>query len=107
MELWELAAREQIRETLASYAHCADRGKFAEMAALFVEDGVLEIDGQPRLTGRAEIEGFLARTKAARAQGSSMPLIRHHVTSVTIDVLSREQAAAASYFLAITEEGLD
>jgi hypothetical protein len=107
MEIWELAARERVRETLALYAHYADRGKFAEMVALFADDGVLEIDGQPRLVGRSAIEEFLNRTKTARAQPSSSPLIRHHVSSITIRLLGRDEADAASYFLAITEHGPD
>ncbi len=77
------------------------------MAALFADDGVLEIDSQPQLSGRAAIKDFLTRTKAARAQASSSLLIRHHVSSVTIDVLNRDEATAASYFLAITEQGVD
>lgn len=107
MEIWELVARERIRETLALYAHCADRGRFAEMVELFATDGVLEIDGQPKLAGRAAIETFLTRTKADRAQGAEPPLIRHHVSSIAIEVHGPDEATATSYFLAITHRGPD
>jgi hypothetical protein len=107
MELWELAARERIRDTLARYAHCADRGRFAELAALFTPDGVLEIDGRPPLQGRAAIEAFLTGTKTNIAANLSRPLIRHHVSSHRIEVHGPDTATAASYFLAITERGPD
>ncbi len=107
MQTWELTARELIRETLARYAHCADRGQFAEMVTLFTDDGVLEIDGQPKLEGRAAIKAFLTRTKISRGAGSANPYIRHHVSSVTIDLLDADSATAASYFQAITERGPD
>jgi len=42
MELWELAAREAIGETVARYAHLVDRGRIDELLELLVEDGVLE-----------------------------------------------------------------
>src|SRR5512147_2234614 len=100
MELWELAARERIRDTLARYAHCADTGRFAELVALFTEDGVLEIDGRPPLQGRAVIETFLTGTKTNIAANLSRPLIRHHVSSIRIEVHSPNEAGAASYFLA-------
>ena len=107
MELWEIAAREQIRDTLARYAHCADTGRFAELAALFTDDGVLAIDGRPPLRGRAAIEAFLTRTKTNIAANLAQPFIRHHVSSIRIEVLSSDAASSASYFLAITERGPD
>ena len=107
MELWELAAREGIRDTLARYAHCADTGRFAELVALFTEDGILDIDGRPPLQGRPTIEAFLTGTKTNLAANLTRPLIRHHVSSIRIEVHSPTEAGAASYFLAITERGLD
>jgi hypothetical protein len=107
MELWELAARERIRDTLARYAHCADTGRFAELVALFTEDGVLEIDGRPPLQGHAAIEAFLTGTKTNIAANLTRPLIRHHVSSIRIEVQTPDEANAASYFLAITERGPD
>jgi hypothetical protein len=43
MEIWELEAREQIRDTIARYAHCVDGGRFDDLVALFTPDGVLEV----------------------------------------------------------------
>jgi len=50
MEVWELEAREQIRDTIARYAHCVDGGCFDDLVALFIPDGVLEV-GASRPTG--------------------------------------------------------
>jgi hypothetical protein len=107
MELWELAAREGIRDTLARYAHYADAGRFRELVALFTEDGVLEIDGRPPLQGRAAIETFLTGTRSDLRENLSQPFIRHHLSSVRIDLHGADTASAASYFLAITERGPD
>ena len=59
MDVWELVAREEIRELVARYAHCADSGRFEELVALFAEDGVLEIVGREELHGRQAILNFL------------------------------------------------
>jgi hypothetical protein len=108
MEPWEIAAREAIRDTIARYAHAADTGRFDELAALFVEDGALEIEGLPALRGRGAIVAFLAERKLpAASAGATRRFIRHHVTSVRIDVASPNAASAKSYFLAITERGPD
>jgi hypothetical protein len=107
MEMWELAAREMIRDTIARYAHCADTGHFAELAELFTAEGVLEIDGRPPLQGRAAIADFLAGTKSSLASTLERPFIRHHTSSVMIDVHGPDDASARSYFLAITERGPD
>src|SRR5436309_2622294 len=107
MELWELAAREGVRDTLARYARCADTGRFADLVQLFAEDGVLEIDGRPPSSGRAAIQEFLESARTSLAASSTRPLIRHHVSSVEISVLDPDNAHAASYFLAITDHGPD
>ena len=107
MEPWEAIARERIRDTIARYAHCADSGRFVELAALFTTDGVLEIHGREPLAGRDEILAFLGAAKKSLAAGSARPYIRHHVSSTQIDVEGPETARAASYFLAITDRGVD
>jgi uncharacterized protein (TIGR02246 family) len=107
MDPWELEAREAIRTLIARYAHCADRGRFEELAALFAEDATLEIAGREPLRGREAIRAFLSATKTALAGQSTHPFIRHHVSSVLIDVQTPDAATAASYFFVITELGPD
>ena len=107
MELWELSAREAIRETVASYAHCADSGRFAELAALFAIDGALEVSGEAPLMGRDAIRAYLHGVGVQLKGATTVPLIRHHVSNLTIEVLSPTEARGACYFLAVTEHGVD
>jgi hypothetical protein len=102
----ELIAREQIRDAIARYAHFADGGRFAELTALFAENGSLEIAGRSPLQGRAAILRFLESVRRQPQPGTS-PFIRHHVSSVRIDLLGADEATSASYFFVITEHGPD
>jgi hypothetical protein len=117
MEVWELVAREQCRDTLAQYSHAGDRYQLEEFAGAFCEDGVLEIRDQPPLEGRAAIvERFGGATAAqqaqgvaatARAAGAVRRVVRHTVTNVRFESVSRDEATVASYFTVFTEIGLD
>jgi hypothetical protein len=98
---------EAIRDTLARYAHYADSGRFEDLAALFAPDGVLEIDEVETLRGRAAILEFLGRARERLRAGAARPYIRHHVSSVVIELEGEDRARAESYFLAITERGPD
>lgn len=116
MELWELVARESCRDTLAQYNHAGDRFLLEEFAAAFCEDGVLEIRDSAPITGRAAIiERFGGRTaalsarQAARQQeaGATRRIVRHNVTNIRFEALSREEATVSSYFTVFTEIGVD
>jgi hypothetical protein len=107
MELWELAAREEIRETLARYHHAGDSGRFADMAALFAADGVLEIKGEQTVEGRDAIVEYLTGVNRDVVAMSDVPMLRHYSTNVTITVVSPQEANAASAFLVLAESGLD
>ncbi len=69
MELWELVARERIRDLVARYNANADAGRFDEVVALFADDAVMELvsaDGETRsFDGSEAIRSLLAGTKAA------------------------------------------
>lgn len=125
MELWELAAREACRDTLAQYTHSGDRFLMDEYAASFCEDGVLEIRGLEPARGRAAIVERVGGAKAARAArdgaaaakaaaqpGAEAPpaptrIVRHNVTNVRFESVGREEITVASYFTVFTEIGLD
>ncbi|CPR06910.1 hypothetical protein BN971_00886 [Mycobacterium bohemicum DSM 44277] len=106
MQVWELIAREQIRETLARYNWSGDAGRIDELAATFRTDGVLEIRGLDPLRGRADIAAFLGGlTPNAPADGRRV--VRHNLTNVLFTGLSPERARVSSYFTVLTEIGLD
>jgi hypothetical protein len=114
MELWELIAREQCRETLAQYSHAGDRFRLEEFAAAFCEDGVLQIRDAEPLTGRAAIvERFRGGSRPADEKSPpstatpSKPIVRHSVTNVRFEAISPSEAIVASYFTVFTEVGLD
>jgi hypothetical protein len=103
----EAAAREEIRELVARYAQYADRGRFDDLVALFIADGVLCIDDREPLHGRAAIRAFLDATAAGLRGSGSPALIRHHVTTLTIDVTGADTATGAAYFLVVSGAGPD
>ncbi len=107
MELEELVAREQIRDTIARYNHAGDRGRLDELAACFTEDGILQIRDEAPIEGRAAIRRSLAEVVTRLRDASERPLLRHHVSSVRVELDGSDRARAASYFLAITEVGPD
>ncbi len=107
METWELVARQLIRETIARYAHLVDRGRLDEVVALFTEDGTLEAGDSSPARGHAAIRAVFSGTGERLAAGADRPLIRHHVSNVVITFDGPEAAGTESYFLAVTERGLD
>jgi hypothetical protein len=117
VEIWELAAREACRDTLAQYTHSGDRYMLQDFAGAFCQDGVLEIRGAEPLQGRdAIMERFGGPTAAAQAQGEAAQkrqagglrrIVRHNVTNVRFESIRPDEAIVASYFTVITEVGVD
>ena len=107
MELWELVARERIRDAIARYAHLVDAGRLDELLGLFAEDGTLEAGDRPPAHGRSAIRELFLATGTRLASATRRPVIRHHVSNVAIEVASDAAASAVSYFLVLTERGVD
>jgi hypothetical protein len=120
MELWQLAARERIRDSLATYNWSGDAYRLEELAATFCEDGELEIRGRDPLRGRAAIIEFLGRHTAPgddesrraamvaeSAERGVRRIVRHTITNVRFLELTSDRAGVASYFTVFTEIGLD
>lgn len=125
MEIWELVAREHIRDTIARYNHAGDSGRFSEMVEQFHQGGILELMHSPerpdehpaeRHEGRAAMLAFFAGVAAnfaERDRRSARPVsgrgstLRHCVTNTRITIESPDSARADSYFLVITDNGLD
>ncbi len=112
MEIWELVAREQIRDTLARYNWSGDAGRLDGLAETFCTDGVLEIRGMQPLRGRSEIVSFLSGVTgnvAGNVAGNVdvKPVVRHNVANVLFTGLTPDQAQVSSYFTVVTHIGLD
>ncbi|MBV8785869.1 MAG: nuclear transport factor 2 family protein [Mycobacterium sp.] len=112
MEMWELVARERIRDTLARYNWSGDAGRLDGLAETFCTDGVLEIRGFEPLHGRSEIVTFLSGVTGKVSDDAAKnvpvkPLVRHNVANVSFGEVAPDQAQVASYFTVITNIGLD
>jgi len=108
MELWEIVVRESVRQTLSDYTAGTDRNRLEDIAACFAPDGTLKIgDGEPMMGPQAIVAGLEAQV--SRFATGSVPLthVRHHVSSVRFGQVTRERVEVGSYFLAVTNIGVD
>jgi hypothetical protein len=108
MEIWELAIRESVRQTLADYTAGTDRNRLEHIAACFAPDGVLKISAGESMVGPAAIVAGLGAQVNRFAKGR-VPLthVRHHVSSVRFKAVRRDRVEVSSYFLAVTNIGVD
>jgi len=121
MELWELVARESIRDLVARYNANGDSGRFEQMLQVFSDDASMEliaVDGTVRrYDGIDQVATIFTETKAmwdagARANaGPGATQTRHHVRHFTathqIDLMDETHARGRCYFLVIMPHGLD
>jgi hypothetical protein len=108
VEMWELVAREQIRDTLARYNWSGDAGRIDGLAETFCADGVLEVRGLEPLRSRPEIAAFLGGvTSDVAADVDVKPIVRHNVANVLFTGLTPHRAHVSSYFTVVTHIGLD
>ena len=108
MEIWELAIRESVRQTLADYTAGTDRNRIEDVAACFAPDGALKFTGGEPMVGPAAIVTGLS-AQVGRFAESPVPLthVRHHVSSVRFGLVTRDRVEVSSYFLALTNIGVD
>jgi ketosteroid isomerase-like protein len=110
-EIRALLDRAAIEALVGDYAEAADRGRSADLAALFAPDGVLEIIGESfdagLYRGREAILDRLERTRIELPPGAAPPLLRHHIATVRVRRTGPGTARADAYFLAVTAGGPD
>jgi hypothetical protein len=113
MELWELAARESVRDLIARYNAYGDGGQMTDLLELFTEDAVMQMEDDV-FEGRPAIaDGFVAAGRRfvafAKASGTprDLPVLRHLTSTTVITVTSPTTATAASYFLTFMHHGPD
>jgi hypothetical protein len=78
----QLEEKDAIREVMAEYCFRLDNDRFADMAALFTEDGTWDT-AFGKGTGRGEIAALVQRI---RQSGTARPRAIHHVTNIAIKV---------------------
>ena len=110
MELSEIAAREAIKELVATYNHLGDGGRIDEMTALFLPDATLDAFGDVRV-GHEAIAGFFGGV----ASGDQAPVpaatprtfLRHHLATISVTLHGSDEASGRSYWSNISDGGLD
>ncbi|MCU1375335.1 MAG: hypothetical protein JWO68_2621 [Actinomycetia bacterium] len=109
MELWELVARESIRDLVARYNSTGDSGRFVETLALFAPDAVMERP-DARFEGLAAIEGQFhgAATDLSHLAGPDGRMyLRHFTSSHQIDLVDQTHATGRCYYQVLLPKGLD
>jgi hypothetical protein len=92
----EETEKNAIRELLATYCFHLDNYRFAEMAALFTEDGTWDT-AFGKGTGRA---GIVAQAESITRPGTTRPA-RVHLTTNIVITLNGDTATAASNWAVI------
>jgi len=87
-----------IRDLIARYAFARDSGDVEAFASMFCEEGVLRTKLWA-VSGRSAIREALAKA-ATRA-------VRHHITTSLIEPTGPDAATGTTYFMAISNIGLD
>jgi hypothetical protein len=109
MEIWDLVARERIRDTIARYNWSGDALRIDDLTQCFCVDGELEVRGMTAARGRAAIAEFLGgvTVQSAPSAGDVKRIVRHNVTNIRFTEVTPERASVSAYFTVVTEIGLD
>ena len=108
MELWELTAREAIRDLVARYNANGDTGRFAEVLELFAEDAVMEVP--ERYEGRDGIATLFSGTQSNVKElgaGGTRVYLRHNTSTHQIDLLDSTHAKGRCYYFVMMPHGVD
>jgi ketosteroid isomerase-like protein len=110
VEVWELVARESIRDLVARYNANGDTGRFDQVVELFAPDAVMDVDGTI-YEGREQIRTIFTSAAGSlkeHAEERSGPLyLRHNTSTLQIDVESETFARSRCYYHVIMAHGLD
>lgn len=109
MRKWQRDAREEIRSTIARYSWCGDFGDVDGFVACFTEDAVLTVKDGPVFEGHAGLRRLASGegTRASADQLAAAGPLHHHVSSVRIELESKQLGFAWAYFLVLGRHGPD
>jgi SnoaL-like protein len=112
MTLDELIARESVRDTYARYNHAGDRGRVAELAECFTEDGVLEVKDRFAAHGRSEIAAVLGEVAAQFPRTDAPPpgthhIMRHYVANLLFTSIGPDRIHSEAYFAVFLVDTVD
>jgi hypothetical protein len=110
MEPWELIARESIRDLVARYNANGDTGRFAAVLELFAPDAVMELHDGELYEGVERIETIFTgtqRTVKGLDAGGQRIYMRHHTSTLQIDIVDSTHARGRCYYQVLMHHGLD
>lgn len=107
MEIWEVIAREEIRDLVTRYNSNSDTGRFPQLLELFDDTSVMTIDGGAPYSGTSEIINIFTNAKGRLDSVDVPKYIRHYVATHQIDIESETVARGRCYFAVLTHIGLD
>ena len=107
MEIWELIARESIRDLVARYNANGDSGRLDQMMELFTDDAVVEAQDREYVGKDAIREFFGAAVGKTRSGQGGAKFIRHNTATHQIDLLSETEAKGRCYYTVLTDHGID
>ena len=103
-----MAVRESVRQTLADYTAGTDRNRIGDVAACFAPEGSLTFTrGEPMVGPAAILAGLSAQVTRFAENPVRLTHVRHHVSSVRFGLVTRDRVEVSSYFLALTNVGID
>jgi hypothetical protein len=122
MELWELVARESIRDRIARWNSNGDAGRMADMVLVLAPDVEFQAAESDVLHGRDAVLAFLTGVKGDKAEPAApaapprtgrylppgkRPSLRHFTSNPTIELQSDTHAQVRTYYAVLSSFGLD
>ncbi|MDO8389719.1 MAG: nuclear transport factor 2 family protein [Actinomycetota bacterium] len=105
MEIWEVIARECIRDLVTTYNSNGDAGRFVPLMEVFADDSVMELPDRT-YTGKAEISEIFTGARA-KLTGATPSYVRHFGATHKIELIDPDNATGRMYFAVVTRIGLD
>jgi hypothetical protein len=123
MEVWELVARESIRDRIARWNSNGDAGRMAAMVEVLAPDVEFQAAESEVLHGRDEVLAFLHGVKGGKSASAEpatavvrtgrylpagkRPSIRHFTSNPHIEFESETRAHVRTYYQVLSTFGLD
>jgi hypothetical protein len=107
MDLWELVARERIRDVYTDYTHAGDRMKLRDLAECFTEDGELAVTDLFAVQGREAIAAQLATPVEPAGDAGERVFVRHFIANLRFADVTPELIHTTAYFAVFTPAGPD
>jgi hypothetical protein len=107
VEVWETEARLSIQAMMSRYTRYVDAGQPEQLGLLFTEPMHYDMGGGRLVHTRAELTATVEEIKSTFRAAENFGRLRHHVSTVVIELTGTDSAKATSYFIALSGAGPD